>query len=68
MERNTIAGFMMGVGVGVAIGYFLKPSEEDAQLAARQQSEPGKRPADTSVPINSPLSAAPASAEARPLR
>ena len=28
MNRISVAGFMMGLGLGVVIGYFLKPHDE----------------------------------------
>jgi hypothetical protein len=51
VNRDNIAGFMVGVSVGVAIGFFLKPPEETESRVAnqrtdylRQHSDRGSRP------------------------
>jgi len=36
MSRQTVAGFLMGVSAGVAIGYFLKPPD---QIAVSKESD-----------------------------
>lgn len=51
MTREQIAGFILGVGVGTAVGFFLRPPEEPG---LRQENSEHKRQvsaAGTSVRI-----------------
>jgi len=45
VTRERIAGFLIGVGVGTAVGYFLMPSERNHRPATRPlaPSEKGRR-------------------------
>ena len=37
MTRDSVAGFMLGVSAGVAIGYFLKPPNESGDSIASHE-------------------------------
>jgi hypothetical protein len=51
VTRERIAGFLIGVGVGTAVGYFLMPLERNGRPATRPlaPSEEG-RPSTTQAP------------------
>ena len=39
VNRDNIAGFMLGVSVGVGIGFFLKSPEETASRVANRRTD-----------------------------
>jgi len=40
MSKERIAGMMMGIGLGVAIGYYLKPRKDAMPAGSHSQPEP----------------------------
>lgn len=42
MSRDHIAGFMLGVSAGVAIGYFLRPPADKTTSRAARDVMPGE--------------------------
>jgi hypothetical protein len=44
MNKDKIAGFMLGVSVGVGIGYFLKPGHDLAHSRGSELVEQQKHP------------------------
>jgi hypothetical protein len=49
VTREKIAGFMLGVSVGVGIGLFLKPPEETALRAANRRTNYLKEHSDRGI-------------------
>jgi len=65
MSKERIAGMMMGIGLGVAIGYYLKP-RKDATLAGSEA--PAEPDLNSGSPRPKPLSEVAAVAGAGPVR